>query len=647
MGKATPSHVVVMDSILSWNVRGLNGPNKQKEVKLLCNGENVGLVGLLETKLKKSRIAQVVENLFGGWESVNNIDYHYNGRIMVCWRPDYYNIVPLHLSAQAITCELKLLKPDTAKDVKVAMFSINKIKSPGPDGYGSGFFKTTWEIEIVFGFIKYLLTAAGTGGKCIHWKAECNTVNESFERLSSCGLGPNMIIYLMTNYNMSAANGSSILGIWTAFSNGLAILGAIIADSNLGRFRVVVIGSFSTLTGMIILWLTAIIPQLKFSPCSQFQHVCDGTTAVQHLVLFSSFGFISLGAGFIRSCSILFGADQLEEKENPENQKLIESYFNCYYASVGISIVLAVTVVTYIQDRYGWQVCFGVPVILMFISVLMFLIGSPFYVKVKAKESLFIGLLQAVVAAFRKRNSSLPLTDSCDDCYYRPCESELLAPSNDFRSLNRACMIQDPQRDLNPDGSASNPWSLCSVEHAESLKALIRVLPMWSTGFMIFVTARQFSFSVLQTKTMDRHIFPQFEVPAASFSVFMMIAFTIWINIYDSVLVSLLSKYTGWPGGPSPVIRMGTGLIFSCMSMVFSAITESVRRQRAIEEGHEEDPSAIVNMSAMWLVPQYALLGVAEAAHGVGQIEFFYSLFPKSMSSIASAMYTIGLLHRV
>ncbi|PHT34128.1 hypothetical protein CQW23_25928 [Capsicum baccatum] len=398
---------------------------------------------------------------------------------------------------------------------------------------------------------------------------------------------------------------------------------------------------------MIILWLTAIIPQLKFSPCSQFQHVCDGTTAVQLLVLFSSFGFISLGAGFIRPCSIIFSADQLEEKENPENQKLIESYFNCYYASVGISIVLAVTVVTYSQDRYGWQVGFGVPVILMFISVLMFLIGSPFYVKVKAKESLFIGLLQAVVAAFRKRNSSLPLTDSCDDCYYRPRESELLAPSNDFRSLNRAYMIQDPQRDLNPDGSASNPWSLCSVEHAESLKALIRVLPMWSTGFMIFVTARQFSFSVLQTKTMDRHIFPQFEVPAASFSVFMMIAFTIWIIIYDSVLVSLLSKYTGWPGGLSPVIRMGTGLIVSCMSMVFSAITESVRRQRAIEEGHEDDPSAIVNMSAMWLVPQYALLGVAEAAHGVGQIEFFYSLFPKSMSSIASAMYTTGLLHRV
>ncbi|KAK4376820.1 hypothetical protein RND71_003116 [Anisodus tanguticus] len=479
-------------------------------------------------------------------------------------------------------------------------------------------------------------------------------VNESFERLSSYGLEPNMIIYLMTFYQMSAATGTSILGIWTALSNGLAILGAIIADSYLGRFKVVAIGSFSTLTtymarefnfllqqGMIILWLTAMIPQLKSSPCSQFQHVCNGATSVQLAVLFSSFGFISLGAGFIRPCSIIFGVDQLAKKENPDNQRLIDSYFNWYYASIGISTILAVTVVIYIQDRYGWQVGFGIPVILMFLSVSMFLIGSPLYIKVKAKESLFIGLLQAVVAAFRKRNTSLPLTD-CDDCYHRPHESELLMPSNDFRSLNRACMIQDPQRDLNPDGSASNSWSLCSVEQVESLKALLRVLPMWSTGIMIFLTSRQFSFSVLQAKTMDRHILPQFEIPAASFSVFLVIAMTIWIIFYDLVLVPLLSKYTGRPRGLSPVIRMGIGLIVSCMSMGLSAITESIRRQRAIQEGHEDDPSALVNMSAMWLVPQYIVLGVAQGAHSVGHIEFFYSLLPKSMSSIASAMSTIG-----
>ncbi|XP_059316570.1 protein NRT1/ PTR FAMILY 1.2-like [Lycium ferocissimum] len=466
-------------------------------------------------------------------------------------------------------------------------------------------------------------------------------VNESFERVASYGLQPNMIIYLMTFYHMSAATGAIIVGIWSAVSNGLAIVGAFVSDSYLGRFRAVAFGSISTLIGMIILWLTAMIPQLKSSLCSQFQHACNGTTALQLAVLFSSFGFMSLGTGFVRPCSIIFGADQLDKKENPENQRLIDSYFNWYYASTGISTILAVSIIVYIQDRYGWQVGFGIPVILMFLSVSMLLMGSPLYTKVKAKESLFLGLLQVVVAAFRKRKTNLPSTD-CDNYYHWPLESELLAPSNDFRCLNRACVIQDPQRDLNPDGSASNPWNLCSLGQVESLKALFRVLPMWSTGFMIFVAMNQFSFSVLQTRTMDRHIFPQLKVPAASFSVFLVIALTVWIIFYDRLLVPLLSKYTGQPRGLTPVIRMGIGLIVSCMSMALSAITESIRRQRAIEEGHEDDPSALVNMSAMWFVPQYALLGVAEAAHVVGQIEFFYSLLPKSMSSIASAMYTLG-----
>ncbi|XP_004238696.1 protein NRT1/ PTR FAMILY 1.2 [Solanum lycopersicum] len=468
-------------------------------------------------------------------------------------------------------------------------------------------------------------------------------VNESFERVASFGLQSKMIIYLMTYYNMSAATGTSILGLWNALSNGLALFGAIIADFYLGRYRAVAYGSISTLIGMIILWLTAMIPQLKSLSCSEIHHVCNGPTTLQLAVLFSSLGFMSIGAGFVRPCSIIFGADQLENKKNPENQRILESYFNWYYASSGVSTILAVTLIVYIQDLYGWKVGFGVPAILMFLSVLTFQIGSPLYIKVKAKttENLVIGLFQTAVAAFRKRNTRLSSTNY-DELYRWPLESEVLPPSKDFRCLNRACIIEDPQRDLNPDGSASNPWNLCSVEQVESLKALIKALPMWSTCFMIFVDMNIFSFSLLQTKTMDRHIFPHLQVPAASFSVFMITALTIWIAFYDRVLIPLLSKYTGQPRGLSPVTRMGIGLIASGMSIALSAITESIRRQRAIEEGHEDDPNALVNMSAMWFVPQYALLGVAEATHGVGQVEFFYALFPKSMSSIASSMYTVG-----
>ncbi|XP_062093494.1 uncharacterized protein LOC133799495 [Humulus lupulus] len=54
-----------------------------------------------------------------------------------------------HIDMQSITCgpildldsQLDLIKPFTFHDVKVALFSIHPVKSPGPDGYGAGFFK--------------------------------------------------------------------------------------------------------------------------------------------------------------------------------------------------------------------------------------------------------------------------------------------------------------------------------------------------------------------------------------------------------------------------------------------------------------------------------------------------------------------------
>lgn len=61
-----PYPLLGMDNILSWNVRGLHGPNKQKEVKLLSNEERVRLIGLLETTIKRNNIGSIAEKMFGG-----------------------------------------------------------------------------------------------------------------------------------------------------------------------------------------------------------------------------------------------------------------------------------------------------------------------------------------------------------------------------------------------------------------------------------------------------------------------------------------------------------------------------------------------------------------------------------------------------
>ncbi|CAL5440581.1 unnamed protein product [Camellia sinensis] len=465
-------------------------------------------------------------------------------------------------------------------------------------------------------------------------------VNESFEKVASFGLMPNMIFYLMESYSMEAATASIFLSLWSAMSNTLAIFGAFLSDSYLGRFPVIVLGSISSLLGMTLLWLTAMLPQLKPPSCEHFiNSTCNNSpTSAQLAVLFSSFGLISIGAGCIRPCSIAFGADQLDNKDNPDNDRTLQSFFNWYYASTGLSTVLALTVIVYIQEHLGWQVGFGIPVVFMVFSALMFLLGSSLYIKVVASESLFTSFVQVLVAARKNRKNRYS-----DDFYHKSQEPKFCAPTENLRCLNKACIITDPERDLNPDGSASNPWRLCTVEQVESLKALLKAIPMFSAGIMVILIICQNSFSTLQAKTMNRHIISSFEIPAGSFSVFMIVTLTLWVAFYDRFMVALLAKCTGRPLGLSPRVRMGVGLLLSCLATVVSAVIERKRRSKAIEQGFQDDPNAVVDMTAIWLVPQYAILGLAEAFYSIGQIEFFYSQFPKSMTSISMALSTLGM----
>jgi len=43
-----------------------------------------------------------------------------------------------------VEAQFKLTAPCSSKDIKEAMWSIAPIKSPGPDGYSSNFFKACW-----------------------------------------------------------------------------------------------------------------------------------------------------------------------------------------------------------------------------------------------------------------------------------------------------------------------------------------------------------------------------------------------------------------------------------------------------------------------------------------------------------------------
>lgn len=208
--------------------------------------------------------------------------------------------------------------------------------------------------------------------------------------------------------------------------------------------------------------------------------------------------------------------------------------------------------------------------------------------------------------------------------------------------MNKACIIVNKE-DIGQDGTTLNPWNICTVDQVEELKIIIRVLPLWSTSIMIAINMNQGSFGFFQAKSMNRQLIGDFKIPPGSFGLFTVGALFIWILVYDRILLPLASKVRGKPVHIGVKERMGIGLVLSFLAMTVSAIVEHIRHKRAIEQGLLKNPTVVLNMSAYWLVPQCALNGLAEAFNAIGQTEFYYSEFPKNMSSIASCLFGLGM----
>ncbi|XP_047339642.1 protein NRT1/ PTR FAMILY 1.2-like [Impatiens glandulifera] len=473
--------------------------------------------------------------------------------------------------------------------------------------------------------------------------------NEAFEKVASIGLHANMILYLTNEYHLSNAYGMSIMFLWNAISNFMPAFGALLSDSYFGRFHIIALGTLVTSLGLIMLWFTALFKEARPPPCNKNinSNNCMMPDAAQLSLLFSSFALISIGAGCIRPCSMAFGADQFNKQENPKNERVLQSFFNWYYASVGISILFSVTVIVYIQTKFGWAIGFGVTVGLSILSTIVFLLGSSLYVKVKANKNMIKGFVRVIHGAMNNKDIPFPPKESSnmEIWYHHKKDSLFSTPTQKLRFLNKACLIRYPEKEyLNSDGTPNNS-SLCTVQEVEELKALIKVLPIWSTGIMMAVSMNLYSFLVLQANTMDRHFIKNIniQIPPGSFGAFGILTMIIWVAIYDCVLVQRISKVTKRSRGLSLKQRMGTGLLLSCIALAISALVEKERRLRAIREGFGDNPKAVVYMSAMWLVPQQCLSGLAEGLNIIGQIEFYYSQLPKNMASIGVALFSVGM----
>ncbi|KAH7833687.1 hypothetical protein Vadar_008766 [Vaccinium darrowii] len=304
---------------------------------------------------------------------------------------------------------------------------------------------------------------------------------------------------------------------------------------------------------------------------------------------------LAVAQGGHKPCVQAFGADQFDGKDSKEG-KARSSFFNWWYLGLVGGPEAALIFLNYIQDNLNWGLGFGIPCISMAMALVVFLMGTRTYrytVKGQEKNPFFrIGKVFANAARNWRTTNSVILNE------------------------------MEAQGTLRPESSHQyNP-------------------PIWVSCLVYaIVFAQPPTFFTEQGTTMDRTIWPGFDIPPASLQLFIGIPIIFLIPIYDRFFVPFARAITGKPSGITVLQRIGIGMFVSIMCMIVAAIVEMKRLEIAMESGLVDKPEATIPMSFWWLVPQYLLIGIADVFTIVGLQEFFYSQVPNELRSAGLSLY--------
>ncbi|CAK8564672.1 unnamed protein product [Lathyrus sativus] len=441
------------------------------------------------------------------------------------------------------------------------------------------------------------------------WKAASFIISvEVAERFAYYGITSNLINYLTGPLGQSTVTAAENVNIWSGTASLLPLLGAFLADSFLGRYRTIAIASLIYILALSLLTLSATLPSNV-----------DG----QAILFFFSLYLVAFAQGGHKPCVQAFGADQFDIN-HPQERRSRSSFFNWWYFTFTAGVFVSVSILNYIQDNVGWVLGFGIPCIGMLIALSLFLLGTWTY-RFNIPEDQQRGPFSRIGRVFFVALTNFQTSQE------EPPPSLLHQPSQQFSFLNKALIASEGTKEK---GKA------CSVSEVEEAKAILRLVPIWATSLIFAIVFSQSStFFTKQGVTLDRKILPGFYVPPASLQSFISLSIVLFIPIYDRIIVPIARTFTGKPSGITMLQRIGTGMLFSVISMVIAAFVEMKRLKVARDHGLIDMPGVTIPMSIWWLIPQYVLFGVSDVFTMVGLQEFFYDQVPDELRSMGLSLY--------
>ncbi|XP_072903719.1 solute carrier family 15 member 2 isoform X2 [Hemitrygon akajei] len=216
-------------------------------------------------------------------------------------------------------------------------------------------------------------------------------VNEFCERFSFYGMKAVLTLYFTNFLHWDEDLSTAIYHAFSGVAFFTPVVGALIADSWLGKFKTITFLSIVYIIGHVVKSLGAI------------PTVGDHTI---HVVL-SLFGLflIAVGTGGIKPCVAAFGGDQFEEEQTVERRR----FFSFFYLSINAGSLLSTIITPMLRAEvkcFGgecYALAFGVPAALMVIALVIFLSGSGMYKKLPPQGNMLVEVCKCIGFSIHNR----------------------------------------------------------------------------------------------------------------------------------------------------------------------------------------------------------------------------------------------------
>lgn len=195
--------------------------------------------------------------------------------------------------------------------------------------------------------------------------------NEFCERFSFYGMRAVLILYLTNWLGFGEDVGTAIFHSFVMLCYFSPIIGAILADGYIGRYKTILYVSLLYAAGNLVMAITAVPPPEWYGPALG-------------LIL------IGLGTGGIKPNVSSFGADQFRSDQEKERY----TFFSAFYFAINLGSTLSIILTPILRADvkcYGnecYPLAFGIPAALMVIATIIFCAGSSLYKKVPPSGNL-------------------------------------------------------------------------------------------------------------------------------------------------------------------------------------------------------------------------------------------------------------------